>query len=64
MGDMTGPAMFDGSGPGRGGSRDQLVEREALQPVIHEVLPMSKVREGHRMLEARKVFGRVVLTPW
>ncbi len=42
----------------------RLVERETLQPVIHEVLPMSKVGEGHRMLEAREVFGRVVLTPW
>jgi NADPH:quinone reductase-like Zn-dependent oxidoreductase len=52
------------------GSRSELfevlrmVEREALSPVIDRVLPMSQVAEGHRLLEERQVFGRVVLTPW
>jgi NADPH:quinone reductase-like Zn-dependent oxidoreductase len=42
----------------------RLVEREELFPVIHEVLPMSRVGDGHRLLEERRVFGRVVLVPW
>ena len=42
----------------------KLVEREELFPVIHQVLPMSRVADGHRLLEERAVFGRVVLVPW
>ena len=42
----------------------RMVEREALCPVVDRVLPMSEVAEGHRLLEERQVFGRIVLTPW
>ncbi len=42
----------------------RLLGRGELAPVIDRVLPMSEVREGHRLLEARAVFGKVVLTPW
>ena len=42
----------------------RLVEREILCPVVDRVLPMSKIAEGHRILEERGAFGRVVLTPW
>jgi len=42
----------------------RLMEREELAPVIHTVLPLSEIREGHRILEERRAFGRVVLTPW
>ena len=34
-----------------------------LAPVIDSVLPMSAVAEAHRRLEAREVFGKLVLDP-
>lgn len=34
-----------------------------LAPVIDSVLPMSRVAEAHRRLEARDVFGKIVLVP-
>jgi NADPH:quinone reductase-like Zn-dependent oxidoreductase len=42
----------------------RLLGRGELAPVIDRVLPMSEVGEGHRLLETRSVFGKVVLTPW
>lgn len=42
----------------------RMTEREELFPVIHQVLPLSRIAEGHRLLEERAVFGRVVLVPW
>ena len=33
-----------------------------LAPVIGATLPWTEVAEGHRMLEERSVFGKVVLT--
>jgi len=42
----------------------RLMERDELAPVIDRVLPLSEVAEGHRVLEAREAFGKVVLTPW
>jgi NADPH:quinone reductase-like Zn-dependent oxidoreductase len=42
----------------------RLLGRGDLAPVIDRVLPMNDVREGHRLLETRAVFGKVVLTPW
>jgi NADPH:quinone reductase-like Zn-dependent oxidoreductase len=42
----------------------RLVERGILGPVIDRVLPLGDVAEGHRVLEERRAFGRVVLTPW
>ncbi len=39
------------------------VEAGRLKPVVHEVLPMSRARDGHLLLESRKVFGKVVLVP-
>ena len=42
----------------------RLAEHEELFPVIHQVLPLSRIAEGHRLLESRSVFGRVVLVPW
>ena len=35
----------------------------AFHPVIDRVLPLSKVREAHELLEARKVQGKIVLVP-
>ncbi len=40
-----------------------LVFRKVLMPVIHAVLPLSEIREAHRMFEAREYFGRIVLVP-
>jgi len=34
-----------------------------LRPVVHAVLPLSRAADAHRMLEAREVFGKVVLEP-
>jgi NADPH:quinone reductase-like Zn-dependent oxidoreductase len=32
-----------------------------LEPVVHRVLPLAEAAEGHRILEAREAFGKVVL---
>jgi NADPH:quinone reductase-like Zn-dependent oxidoreductase len=32
-----------------------------IRPVIHAVLPLSRLAEGHAMLENRQVFGKVVI---
>jgi NADPH:quinone reductase-like Zn-dependent oxidoreductase len=39
-----------------------LVASGQLKPMIDDVLPMSRVAEAHRRLEAREVFGKLVLT--
>ncbi|HEY0788020.1 MAG TPA: zinc-binding dehydrogenase, partial [Thermoanaerobaculia bacterium] len=38
------------------------VEAGRLHPVIDRVLPLAQVAEGHRILEAREAFGKVVLS--
>jgi NADPH2:quinone reductase len=38
-----------------------LVASGRLRPVVDAVLPMSRVAEAHRRLEAREVFGKLVL---
>ncbi len=40
-----------------------LVGSGRLKPVIDAVLPLSQVAEAHRRLEAREVFGKLVLVP-
>ncbi len=35
----------------------------ALRPVVDRTLPMSAVREAHRLLESREISGKVVLVP-
>jgi NADPH:quinone reductase-like Zn-dependent oxidoreductase len=37
------------------------VESGKLRPVIDRVLPLEQVGEGHRLLEERAAFGKVVL---
>ncbi|MBW2241793.1 MAG: SDR family NAD(P)-dependent oxidoreductase [Deltaproteobacteria bacterium] len=38
-------------------------EDGSLLPVIDRVMPLEEIREAERMLEDRKVFGKVVVTP-
>ncbi len=40
-----------------------LIAQGHLKPVIDDVLPLSEVAEAHRRLEAREVFGKLVLDP-
>jgi NADPH:quinone reductase-like Zn-dependent oxidoreductase len=39
----------------------RFVERGVLRPVVDRVLPLWSAAEAHRLLEERKVFGKVVL---
>ncbi len=39
----------------------QLVGNGRLKPVVDRVFPMHQVAEAHRIMEAREVFGKVVL---
>ncbi len=55
-----------GSTMGSKGEYHQLVQLYAqglFQPVIDRVLPLDQVRDAHVALEAREVFGKIVLTP-
>ncbi|WP_045745952.1 zinc-binding dehydrogenase [Actinoplanes rectilineatus] len=36
--------------------------RGDLQPVVHDVLPLSQAAEAHRRMDSGEVFGRIVLT--
>ncbi|MCC6624442.1 MAG: zinc-binding dehydrogenase [Deltaproteobacteria bacterium] len=40
-----------------------LYEGGHFRPIVDRVLPLAEVREAHRALEAREVFGKVVLVP-
>ena len=40
-----------------------LVARRALVPAIDQILPLERTAEGERLLEERKVFGKVLLRP-
>ena len=41
----------------------RLIARGEVSPVIDRVLPLARVAEGHRAIENREVFGKVVVTP-
>ncbi len=41
----------------------RLVEQSRLKPIVHRVLPLAEIREAHRILGDREVFGKVVVTP-
>jgi alcohol dehydrogenase len=40
-----------------------LIQQGKIKPVIDEVLPLEQAREGLRLIQDRKVFGKVVVTP-
>mgnify|MGYP000129577440 CR=1 FL=1 len=52
-----------------GWQRDDLIQlvdavrAGKIKPVIDRVLPLEDTREGHRLLEDREVFGKVIITP-
>ncbi|VCU53556.1 Alcohol dehydrogenase [Thermus thermophilus] len=39
----------------------RFVEEGKLKPVVGQILPLEGAAEGHRLLEERRVFGKVVL---
>lgn len=41
----------------------RLACRGQIRPVVDRVLPLSRAAEGHRVLEERAVFGKVILVP-
>lgn len=41
----------------------ELVAAGRLRPLVYKVLPLSEAAEGHRILERREQFGKVVLRP-
>jgi NADPH:quinone reductase-like Zn-dependent oxidoreductase len=51
------------------GSKGEFLEvlahagRGTLRPVVDRVLPLTEVHKAHALLEDRKVFGKLVLTP-
>lgn len=40
-----------------------LVRSKKLVPVIDRVLPLEEIREAHRVIEEREIFGKVIITP-
>lgn len=39
------------------------VQAGRLHPVVHEILPLARAADAHRLLEERRAFGKVVLVP-
>jgi NADPH:quinone reductase-like Zn-dependent oxidoreductase len=40
-----------------------LIQQNAMKPVIDESLPLERAADGLRMIESREVFGKVIVTP-
>lgn len=40
-----------------------LVNTGKLDPVIDRVLPLEDIKEAHRLIEEREVFGKIIITP-
>ncbi len=40
-----------------------LVAEGKLKPIIHKALPLSQAAEGHRVVDSRDFFGKVILLP-
>lgn len=40
-----------------------LVKTKQLKPIIDRVLPLEEIREGHRLIEEREVFGKIIIQP-
>jgi NADPH:quinone reductase-like Zn-dependent oxidoreductase len=42
----------------------ELLARGKLKVPIHATLPLSRIADAHRMMEAADLVGRIVLHPW
>jgi NADPH:quinone reductase-like Zn-dependent oxidoreductase len=40
-----------------------LVSRGELKPVVHSILPLEEISEGHRLIEEAHVVGKIVIAP-
>jgi NADPH:quinone reductase-like Zn-dependent oxidoreductase len=40
-----------------------LVADGKLKPIVHKALPLSQAAEGHRIVDSRDFFGKVILLP-
>ena len=40
-----------------------MIQREEMDPVIDNVLPLEQAAEGVRMIEDREVFGKIIIRP-
>jgi NADPH:quinone reductase-like Zn-dependent oxidoreductase len=40
-----------------------LVAEGRLKPIVHQALPLAQAAEGHRVVDSRDFFGKVVLLP-
>ena len=40
-----------------------LVQNGSLKPIIDRVLPLEEIREAHRAIEEREIFGKVIIKP-
>ena len=41
----------------------KFVQSNKLQPVVDTILPLQKASQAHKLMEERKHFGKIVLTP-
>lgn len=40
-----------------------LVKSKRLKPIIDRVLPLDEIREAHRLIEEREIFGKIIIKP-
>ena len=40
-----------------------LVLQGKLKPIIDRVMPLEEIREAHRLIEGRQIFGKVIMKP-
>lgn len=41
----------------------ELVQNGKLDPIIDRILPLEDIKEAHRLIEERKIFGKIIVTP-
>jgi NADPH:quinone reductase-like Zn-dependent oxidoreductase len=41
----------------------RLWELGAVKPIVHQTLPLERIREAFELMEARGHFGKIVITP-
>lgn len=40
----------------------RLVEQKSVKPVVHEVVPIARIADAHRIMESSDFFGKIVLS--